>query len=83
MRFGIGDRARRGGPGDGALAALLISPRDFYYAVCHSRECAGRRLYYTYTGEECPFCGERVGPMVAGTLPQPRPPEGRRPAARA
>lgn len=53
----------------GVLAALLISPREFAYAVCGA---CSRRLYYTYAGEDCPFCGAAVTEFVEGRLPEAR-----------
>lgn len=49
----------------GALAALLISPRAFGYFIC--KGCM-RDLFYTYEGEECPFCGAVVDWYVEGGI---------------
>lgn len=51
----------------GALAALLIGGRDFNFTCCES---CRRKLYFTYLGEECPFCDAVVGMFVAGVLPK-------------
>ena len=52
--------------GNGALAALLVAPRDFCFTYC---EHCNRNLYYTYRGEPCPFCGAVVTWFVKGNLP--------------
>jgi len=60
----------------GILAALVIAPRDFLYAVCGSEPCAlatdgeGRKLFYTYAGEECPHCDVVVTNWITGELPK-------------
>lgn len=54
--------------GSGILAALLISPRAFAYTVCDGCE---RKLFYTYTDEQCPHCGSPVTRFVAGHIPAP------------
>jgi predicted amidophosphoribosyltransferase len=52
----------------GALAAQLISPRNFDYYICPG--CM-RDLYHTFVGEDCPHCGARVTSdhYVEGELP--------------
>ena len=66
MGLSNGFRRRPGGPGDGVLAALLISPRDFLYTRCAG---CNLNLYYTYPGEPCPFCDRTVGGFITGRLP--------------
>ncbi|HEX8746847.1 MAG TPA: hypothetical protein VF717_06570 [Pyrinomonadaceae bacterium] len=51
----------------GVLAAILISPRDFLYTNCEKCEVT---LYYTYVGEECPFCGTIITDFQQGRLPK-------------
>jgi hypothetical protein len=53
----------------GVLAAILISPRNFLYTNCAVCEIS---LYYTYAGEECPFCGTVVEDFQQGVLPKAR-----------
>lgn len=53
----------------GVLAALLIAPRSFSFCVCQG--CL-HMLFYTYVGEECPFCDALVTAesYVEGELPE-------------
>jgi hypothetical protein len=50
------------------LALLLFAPRDFLTTFC---ERCRRTLYYTYAGEECPFCGSVVEHVFEGRIPIP------------
>jgi hypothetical protein len=52
--------------GNGALAALMVAPREFCYTHCVP---CNRNLYYTEKGEACPFCGTIVEIFVAGDIP--------------
>jgi hypothetical protein len=54
----------------GFAASLLIAPRDYHFTRCDSPACAGRKLYFTYVGEDCPRCGARVTVFVEGVVPR-------------
>jgi hypothetical protein len=66
---------RRPAYSSGAAASLLIAPRTFSYVLCWV--CL-RDLFFTYVGEDCPFCETPVVDFIAGDLPPAEEPSGAR-----
>jgi hypothetical protein len=66
-----GSRSRPHGA-SGAVACMQIAPRDYHFTVCDQPGGCGRRLFFTYVGEDCPHCGTRVKTFVEGNPPRRR-----------